>query len=81
MFVELAIGDGVVLRRVVAFPDDRDLVAVGGNLDFAILEPLDRDVAVEKGVLTFVMGFDHSMRLPCSCQKAFGSTRSSRTRR
>ncbi len=59
--VQLAIGDLLFLGRVVALPDDGDLVAarrqmavdaVGGNIERAVLEPFDRHVAgAERGVL------------------------------
>ena len=51
--VQLPVGDLLVLGRVVAFPDDRDLIslllqmavdAVGGHVERAVLVPLDRDV-------------------------------------
>jgi hypothetical protein len=59
--VQLAIGDLARFRRIVAFPDDRDLVAagsevpvgaVGGDVGDAVLEPADGDLAgAEAGVL------------------------------
>src|SRR5215212_702429 len=59
--MQLAIGDGLRLRGVVALPDDRDLVAahremavdaVVGGVGGAVLEPADRDLArPEAGVL------------------------------
>ena len=61
LVVQLPIGDLLRLVRVVAFPDDRDLVAalgemavdaVVGDVERAVLEPFDRDVAgIEGGVL------------------------------
>ncbi|MND61047.1 hypothetical protein D3C80_522920 [compost metagenome] len=58
--MEVAVGDVFVLGRVVAFPDDRDLVAalgevtvqaVGGDVEGAVGEPLDVDVMVVEGGL------------------------------
>ncbi len=65
LFVELAIGDLAWLSAgIVAFPNDRDLVAalvqvpvdaVVGDVGDAVLEPLDRDIAASKEVfLTLV---------------------------
>ena len=61
LVVKLTIGDRLRLGRIVAFPDDRDLVAAGvempvdaviGDVGDAVLEPADRDVAgAEIGVL------------------------------
>ena len=61
LVVKLTVGDRLRLGRVVAFPDDRDLVAAGvempvdaviGDVGDAVLEPADRDVAgAEIGVL------------------------------
>ena len=60
-FVCLAIGDCGALARVVAFPDDRGLVAAGlqvpvkavvGDIGGAVAEPADLHVAVE-------IAFDH----------------------
>ena len=53
--VQLAIGDLLVLGRVVALPEDRDLVgavlqmpvdAVGRDVERAVLEPFDGDVRI-----------------------------------
>ena len=58
--VQLAIGQAAGLGRIVALPDDRGLVAAGlempveavlGDVEHAVLEPLDRDRQVEGGVL------------------------------
>jgi len=65
-------------------PDDRGLLAalgkmpvdaVPGDVEDAVLEPFDRDVAGPrtKRFSTFVKGFIQSMRLPCSAQKPLGS--------
>ena len=57
LLVELAVGELCVLAGLVAFPDDRDLVAarlqvpvqaVVGDVGLAADEPLDRDVALSK---------------------------------
>jgi hypothetical protein len=54
LLVQLAIGDPAVLARVVALPDDRDLVAAGGevavhavrgDVERAVMEPADMQVA------------------------------------
>src|SRR5690606_30545571 len=59
MLVKLAIGDLLVVVRIVAFPDDGDLIAalvemavdaVVGDVGLAVLKPLDRDVALERGI-------------------------------
>src|SRR5215213_5627757 len=51
---QLAVGDGPGLGGVVAFPDDRDLIAarremavdaIVGRIGGAVLEPADRDLA------------------------------------
>ena len=58
LVVELAIGDLFRFRRIVAFPDDGDLVAAGrkvpvdavvGDVGGAVLEPADRDLARSEG--------------------------------
>jgi hypothetical protein len=59
--MQLAVGDLFRLRRIVALPDDRDLIAAGvevpvdaviGHVGDAVLEPADRDVlGTEMGVL------------------------------
>ena len=59
--VQLPVGDLLVLGRVVALPDDGDLIAarrqmpvdaVGRHVERAVLVPLDGDVAgAEGGVL------------------------------
>ena len=61
MLMQFLVGDVLVDRRVVAFPDDRGLVAasfkmpvdaVGADIQLAVLEPLDRHtVVVERRVL------------------------------
>ena len=66
--VQLAIGDLLVLGRIVAFPDDGDLVAarlqmpvdaVGRDVERAVLVPLDRDVVgIVGGVLDLGVGLD-----------------------
>jgi len=52
--VQLAIGDLLALRRIVAFPDDRDLVGAPGEMaidavrrdvQHAVMEPADADIA------------------------------------
>ncbi|MCY1515956.1 hypothetical protein D9M68_505610 [compost metagenome] len=68
LLVQFAVGDFLVLGRVVAFPDDRHLVAtglqvpvqaVGGDVEGAVGEPLDVDVViVEGGLLHLGEGFD-----------------------
>jgi hypothetical protein len=68
LLVQLAVGDVAVLGRVVALPDDRQLVAalfevavqaVGGNVQSAVGEPLDIDmVIVERGLLDLGEGLD-----------------------
>ena len=81
--VQLAVGDVLRLRGVVAFPDDRGLVAallemavdaVPGDVEDAVLEPFDRDVAGRKrGILDLVERLDPAHALPCSAQKPLGS--------
>src|SRR5205085_856957 len=72
--VEFAIGDLPRYRGVVAFENDGDLVAalgemaveaVGGDVEGAVLEPLDRDRRVEIGVLDPGEGTDpvYALRL------------------
>jgi hypothetical protein len=82
MLVQFAIGDLLVVIGIVAFPDDRHLIAaffqvpvdaIVGDVGDAILEPLDRNIALERGVLDLVKGLNQSIRLPCSPQKASGS--------
>jgi hypothetical protein len=60
LLVQFAVGDVAVLGRVVAFPDDRQLVAalfevavqaVVGNVQSAVGEPLDIDMVVVEGGL------------------------------
>ena len=61
LVVQLLIGDVLGILRIVAFPDDRGLIAaavqmavdaVVGDVGRAVLEPFDRDVGlVEGGVL------------------------------
>ena len=68
---------------IVAFPDDRGLVAalfempvdaVEAGVERAVLEPFDRDVARRVGgVLHLGEGLDPVMRLACSPQNLFGS--------
>ena len=84
LLVQLAVGDVAGDVRVVALPDDRGLVAAGGEMavdavgrdvELAILEPFDRDVVVvERGVLDPGVGLRSSRAAcPCSPQKASGS--------
>ena len=66
--VQLAIGDVLRLGRIVALPDDGGLVAalvemavdaVPGDVEHAVLEPFDRDIAGrEGGVLDLGEGLD-----------------------
>ena len=66
--VQLAVADVLGDVRVVALPDDRGLVAAGGevavdavgrDVELAVLEPFDRDVVVvERGVLDAGVGLD-----------------------
>ena len=68
LVVQLAIGDVLRLRGIVALPDDRGLVAalvempvdaVPGDVEHAVLEPFDRDLAGrEGGVLDLGEGLD-----------------------
>ena len=67
MVVEFVIGDLLVDIGVVAFPDDRDLLAmrlqmpvdaVVGDIGQAVLEPLDRDLALEGRVLDLGIGLE-----------------------
>jgi hypothetical protein len=67
MLVQLAIGDLLVVVGVVAFPDDGGLVAallqvpvdaIVGDVGDAVLEPLDRDLALEVGVLDLGVGLE-----------------------
>ena len=68
LLVQLAVADMRATVGVVALPDDRGLVgaggevavdAVGGDVQRAVLEPLDRDVVVvEGGVLDPGVGLD-----------------------
>ncbi|MNZ55223.1 hypothetical protein D3C78_731450 [compost metagenome] len=60
LLVQFAVGDVAVFGRVVAFPDDGQLVAalfevavqaVGGNVQSAVGEPFDIDVVVVEGGL------------------------------
>jgi len=84
LLVQLAVGDFPVLGRIVAFPDDRDLItalcqvtiqAIVGDVQGAVGEPFDVDmVIVEGGLLDLVVGLIQSMRLPCSRQKPSGLT-------
>ena len=56
--MQLAIGDGVAVGRLVAFPDDGDLVlaggqvavdAVGRDIQNPVLEPFDAEVILVEG--------------------------------
>jgi hypothetical protein len=67
LLVELLVGDLLVVIRVVAFPDDRCLVAtllqvpvnaVVANVGDAVFEPLDRHLAAEAGVLDLLEGLE-----------------------
>jgi hypothetical protein len=81
--VQLLVGDFLVVLGIVAFPDDRGLVAallemavdaVEAGIERAVLEPFDRDVARRVGVFfTLVKGLIQVMRLACSPQNLFGS--------
>jgi hypothetical protein len=73
----------LLVRRVVPFPDDGDLVgaalqvavdAVVGDVGDAVLEPADRDLAgAERRVLDPAERREPSMRSPCLYQNASGS--------
>ena len=66
--VQLPVGDLLVLGRIVALPDDGDLIAargempvdaVGGDVERAVLEPFDRHVRRPEGrVLDARVGLD-----------------------
>ena len=65
--VQLFVGDARVLLGIVAFPDDRRLVAtrlemsikaIGRGVELAVLVPLDADVAAEGRVLDLRVGPD-----------------------
>jgi hypothetical protein len=65
--VQFLVGDMAGGVGVIAFPDDRGLVAafgqmpvqaVGGHVQRAVLEPFDRDIAFEGGVFDFGGCFD-----------------------
>ncbi len=67
IFVKFTVGDLFIYVRVVAFPDDGDLVTtafqvavdtVVGDVGHAIFIPLDRYVAVEISVLDFGKGLE-----------------------
>ncbi len=68
LLVELTVGDVAMLGRVVAFPDDRQLVAalfevavqaVVGDVQSAVGKPFDIDmVVVERGLLDLGEGLD-----------------------
>ncbi len=68
MVVELAIGDILRDRRIIAFPDNGCLVAagrhmavdaVGADIELTVFEPFDRDVAgAEIGRLDLAERFD-----------------------
>ena len=84
VLVQVLISDGLGVLGIVAFPDDRDLVAARGEMPVdavrrhvggAVLEPLDRDVAAASNeqFITVLNGLIQSMRLPCSAQNASGS--------
>src|SRR5690606_1744994 len=58
LFVQLTVGDVLLLGGIVSLPDDRDLVfpfrqvpvdAVVGGIGYAVIEPADVDVARAKG--------------------------------
>ena len=62
VLVELAVGDLPIVIGIVALPDDRRLVApllqvpvdaVVGDVEHAVLEPFDRDLAGKEVFLTF----------------------------
>ncbi len=83
ILVELAIGDRAVRRgRIVRLPEDGGLVAalvempvdaVGRDVEFAVLEPLDRDVrCVEGGVLDLGERLDPVEPLGLLGPEAFG---------
>jgi hypothetical protein len=67
LIVELAIGDLLVVIGIVPLPDDGGLItallevpvdAVVGDVGHPVLEPLDRDLAVEAGVLDLGIGLE-----------------------
>ena len=69
--VQLAVGDVLGLRGIVALPDDRGLVAalvempvdaVPGDVEDAVLEPFDRDVAGREGDVLDLGGTASSSR-------------------
>jgi hypothetical protein len=81
--MQFAIGDPARLARIVALPEDRDLIrarrqmavdAIGADVERAVLEPADEDIIEREGrVLTRVNGVIQSIALPCSPQKPSGS--------
>src|SRR5262249_15809412 len=67
MRVELVVGDLAIVVGVVALPDDRSLVAallqmpvnaVRRNVELTVLEPFNRRLAFEGGVLDLLVGLD-----------------------
>ena len=65
--VELVVGNLAVVIGIVALPDDRRLVAallqvpvdaIVGNVELPVLEPFDRDLAGERGVLDLLVGLE-----------------------
>ena len=82
--VQLAIGDARVLGRVVALPDDRDLVAARrrdagrGSCRQTLRVPSSNHLietlrGSNEVFFTLLKGLIQSMRLPCSPQNASGS--------
>jgi hypothetical protein len=67
MLVQFAVGDLPVIVGIVAFPDDGDLIAallqmpvdaIVGNVGEPVLEPLDRDLALERCILHLGVGLE-----------------------
>src|SRR5215213_4411684 len=65
--MQLTIGDVPGIVRAVAFPDDRSLVgligqmavdAVGANVERAVLEPADMNIAGEADILDLAVRLD-----------------------
>jgi hypothetical protein len=82
VLAEFLVGDLQMLVRVIAFPDDRDLVAarcdvaihtVGRHVERAVLEPFDRDIVrIVAGVLHLGVGLDPVEPLSVFAPEALG---------
>ena len=82
MLVELVVGDLLVVIGIVAFPDDRDLIAallqmpvdaVVGDVESApSSNHLIETLPLKEVFLTLVKGLNQSMRLPCLPQNLSG---------